>query len=51
VEETVLVPTLIGHDLVDAFPVMLDLQVVGGGKRSFRDDDVRSGRYASSTAR
>jgi dihydrofolate reductase len=35
---TELVRTLIGHDLVDEFRVMIDPLVVGGGKRIFRDD-------------
>ena len=30
--------TLIEHDLVDEFRVMIDPLVVGGGKRMFRDD-------------
>jgi dihydrofolate reductase len=34
---TVLVQTLIEHDLVDEFRVMIDPLVVGGGKRIFRD--------------
>jgi dihydrofolate reductase len=33
-----LVRTLIEHDLVDEFRVMIDPLVVGGGKRIFRDD-------------
>jgi dihydrofolate reductase len=33
-----LVQTLIEHDLVDQFRVMIDPVVVGGGKRLFRDD-------------
>ena len=33
-----LVQTLIEHDLVDEFRVMIDPVVVGGGKRIFRDD-------------
>ena len=33
-----LVQTLVGHDLVDEFRVMIDPLVVGGGKRLFRDD-------------
>jgi dihydrofolate reductase len=37
---TVLVQTLIEHDLVDEFRVMLDPLLVGGGKRLFRDDGV-----------
>ena len=37
---TVLVQTLIAHDLVDEFRVMIDPLVVGGGKRIFRDDRV-----------
>jgi dihydrofolate reductase len=35
-----LVQTLIEHDLVDAFRVMIDPVVVGGGKRPFRDGGV-----------
>jgi len=35
---TELVQTLIEHDLVDEFRLMMDLLVVGGGKRLFRDD-------------
>jgi dihydrofolate reductase len=38
---TELVQTLIEHDLVDAFRVMIDPLVLGGGKRIFRDDGVR----------
>ena len=34
------VQTLIEHDLVDAYRVMIDPIVVGGGKRLFRDDGV-----------
>ena len=37
---TQLVQTLITHDLVDEFRVMIDPLVVGGGKRIFRDDGV-----------
>ena len=37
---TQLVQTLIEHDLVDEFRVMIDPLVVGGGKRIFRDDGV-----------
>jgi dihydrofolate reductase len=33
-----LVQTLVAHDLVDEFRVMIDPLVVGGGKRLFRDD-------------
>jgi dihydrofolate reductase len=33
-----LVQTLTAHDLVDAFRLMIDPLVVGGGKRLFRDD-------------
>jgi dihydrofolate reductase len=33
-----LVQTLVAHDLVDEFRVMIDPVVVGGGKRLFRDD-------------
>jgi dihydrofolate reductase len=35
---TQLVQTLLEHDLVDEFRVMIDPLVVGGGKRIFRDD-------------
>ena len=35
---TELVRTLIAHDLVDEFRLMIDPVVVGGGKRIFRDD-------------
>jgi dihydrofolate reductase len=35
---TKLVQTLIEHDLVDEFRLMIDPLVVGGGKRIFRDD-------------
>jgi dihydrofolate reductase len=35
---TELVQTLLEHDLVDEFRVMLDPLVLGGGKRIFRDD-------------
>ena len=35
---TELVQTLIEHELVDEFRVMIDPVVVGGGKRVFRDD-------------
>ena len=35
---TALVQTLIEHDLVDEFRVMIDPLLVGGGKRIFRDD-------------
>jgi dihydrofolate reductase len=35
-----LVRTLIEHDLVDEFRLMIDPVVVGGGKRIFRDDGV-----------
>ena len=35
---TELVHTLIEHDLVDEFRVMIDPLVVGGGKRIFRSD-------------
>ena len=37
---TVLVQTLLEHDLVDEFRMMVDPLVVGGGKRLFRDDGV-----------
>ena len=33
-----LVQTLVAHNLVDEFRVMIDPVVVGGGKRLFRDD-------------
>jgi dihydrofolate reductase len=35
---TQLVQTLVEHDLVDEFRVMIDPLVVGGGKRLFRED-------------
>lgn len=35
---TDLVKTLIEHDLVDEFRLMIDPLIVGGGKRIFRDD-------------
>ena len=35
---TELVQTLIEHDLVDEFHLMIDPLIVGGGKRIFRDD-------------
>jgi dihydrofolate reductase len=35
-----LVQTLVEHDLVDEFHVMIDPVVIGGGKRLFRDDGV-----------
>ncbi len=35
---TQLVQTLVEHDLVDEFRLMIDRLVLGGGKRSFRDD-------------
>jgi dihydrofolate reductase len=35
-----LVQTLVEHDLVDEFRMMIDPVVVGGGKRLFRDDGV-----------
>jgi dihydrofolate reductase len=38
---TQLVHTLIEHDLVDEFRVMIDPLVLGGGKRIFRDDGAR----------
>jgi len=38
---TTLVQSLIEHDLVDEFRVMIDPLVVGGGKRLFRDDGAR----------
>jgi dihydrofolate reductase len=39
---TQLVQTLIGHDLVDEFRLMIDPLVLGGGKRIFRDDGALS---------
>jgi dihydrofolate reductase len=41
VGSTELVRTLIEHDLVDRFRVMIDPVVVGGGKRIFGDDGIR----------
>jgi predicted 3-demethylubiquinone-9 3-methyltransferase (glyoxalase superfamily) len=38
IRSTKLVHTLIEHDLVDEFRVMIDPLVVGGGKRMFRED-------------
>jgi dihydrofolate reductase len=38
---TELVRTLVEHDLVDEFRLMVDPLVVGGGKRLFRDDGAR----------
>jgi dihydrofolate reductase len=38
---TELVQTLVEHDLVDEFRLMLDPLVLGGGKRIFRDDGAR----------
>jgi dihydrofolate reductase len=38
---TELVETLIDHDLVDEFRLMIDPLVLGGGKRVFRDDGAR----------
>jgi dihydrofolate reductase len=38
---TELARTLVEHDLVDEFRVMVDPLVVGGGKRLFRDDGAR----------
>ena len=35
---TELVRTLVGHDVVDEFRLMIDPLVLGGGKRIFRDD-------------
>jgi dihydrofolate reductase len=35
---TELVQTLVEHDLVDEFRLMIDPVIVGGGKRIFRDD-------------
>jgi riboflavin biosynthesis pyrimidine reductase len=45
-----LVKTLIEHELVDEFRVMLDPLVLGGGKRIFRDDGELQG-CGSSRAR
>ena len=46
---TELVRTLIAHDLVDEFRLMIDSVVVGGGKRIFRDDGaLRSLRLVAS---
>jgi dihydrofolate reductase len=36
-----LVRTLLAHDLVDEFRVMIDPLVLGGGKRIFGDDGAR----------
>jgi dihydrofolate reductase len=36
-----LVQTLLAHDLVDEFRVMIDPLVLGGGKRIFGDDGAR----------
>jgi dihydrofolate reductase len=36
-----LVQTLLAHDLVDEFRVMIDPLVLGGGKRIFADDGAR----------
>jgi dihydrofolate reductase len=36
-----LTQALVERDLVDEFRLMIDPVVVGGGKRLFRDDDVR----------
>ena len=47
---TVLVQTLLEHDLVDEFRMMVDPLVVGGGKRLFRDDGG-CGPCACSTVR
>jgi dihydrofolate reductase len=35
-----LLQTLIEHDLVDEFRLMIDPVVLGGGKRIFRDDGL-----------
>jgi dihydrofolate reductase len=48
---TVLVQTLIEHDLVDELRLMIDPVALGGGKRIFRDDGVlRSLRLVDSQA-
>ena len=53
---TQLVQTLIEHDLVDEFRLMIDPVILGGGKRIFRDDGARrsfrlvDGRVASTGA-
>ena len=47
---TQLVQTLIEHDLVDEFRLMIDPLVLGGGKRIFRDDGALR-PCGSSTAR
>jgi dihydrofolate reductase len=36
-----LVQSLLAHDLVDEFRVMIDPLLLGGGKRIFADDGVR----------
>jgi dihydrofolate reductase len=36
-----LVRSLLAHDLVDEFRVMIDPLLLGGGKRIFGDDGVR----------
>lgn len=46
---TELAQTLIGHDLVDEFRLMIDPVILGGGKRLFRDDGaLRALRLVSS---
>jgi dihydrofolate reductase len=41
VGSTQLVRTLVDHDLVDDFRLMINPLVLGGGKRLFQDDGVR----------
>jgi riboflavin biosynthesis pyrimidine reductase len=45
------VRTLLEHDLVDEFRLMIDPVVVGGGTRISSATTARSGRCGSSTAR
>jgi dihydrofolate reductase len=48
---TELVRTLVGHDLIDEFRLMIDPIVLGGGKRIFPNDSVlRSFRLLHSEA-
>lgn len=46
---TVSVATLLEHDLVDEFRLMIDPVLLGGGKRVFRDDGVLRSRASSTT--